>query len=54
MSSHNASVAEACDNYGDPVFSFEPITDYFECHFAGLLNLEALTGDGIAKHIYES
>ena len=52
MSSH--SLAEPCDKDGNPVFSFEPITDYLECHFAGLLNLEALMGDGIAKHIYSS
>ena len=51
---HTANVTEACDKDGNPVFSFEPITDYIECHFAGLLNLESLMGDGIAKHIYES
>ena len=39
---------------GNPIFSFEQLTDYLECHFAGLLNLETLMGDGIAKHIYES
>ena len=52
MSSHNAGVVETCDKDGNPVFSFEPIMDYIECHFAGLLNLEALMEDEIAKHIY--
>ena len=32
----------------------ESVIDYFERHFAGLLNLEALVGDEIAKHIHES
>ena len=39
-SSHNANVTEACDKDGNPEFSCEPITDYLECHFADLLNLE--------------
>ena len=47
-------MSEACDKDGNPIFSFEPITDYLECHFASMLNLESLMGDGIAKNIYES
>ena len=51
---HSANVTEQCDKDGNPVFSFEPITDYIECLFVGRLNIESLMGDGIAKHIYES
>ena len=53
-SNHTANVTETCDKDGNAVFSFAPITDYLECHCAGLLNLESLIGDRIAKHIYES
>ena len=30
------------------------ILDYLKCRFAGLLNLEVMMGDGVAKYIYES
>ena len=54
VSSYIANVTEACYKVGNPLFSFESINNYLECHFAGLLNSESLMGDGIAKHIYES
>ena len=40
---------EMSDLDGNPVFEFGPITDYIECHFSGLLNLEAMMDDGIAS-----
>ena len=51
---HTATTAEDVDLDGNPSHTFSSVTNYIECHYKGELNLEALMGDPIARHMYES
>ena len=50
---HITATVEECGMEGNPLHIFKSVTYYIECHYTGELNLEALTGDPIASHMYE-